>query len=155
MSAATPEGDRPETHDRLKPLTIVLVEDDEGDALAVERAFRRSNIANPIVRAVDGMEALEILRGENGRAKPGSPYLILVDVNMPRVNGIDFVKEVRKDANLRGVVVFILTTSRRDEDIAAAYSQNVAGYILKSKAGEDFLNLAQLFDCYRRVVEIP
>lgn len=138
-----------------KPLNILLVEDDDGDAIAVQRAFHKAKIANPIVRAVDGVEALEILRGSNGRTKPDSPRLLLVDLNMPRMNGIQFVKALREDDDLRHSIVFILTTSKSDQDIVAAYDLNVAGYVLKETAGQDFLNLVNLVDCYWRIVEIP
>ena len=137
-----------------KSLNILLVDDDDGDAKAVQRAFQRAKIANPIVRAVDGVEALEILRGENGKAKSPSPCILLVDLNMPRMNGIEFVKALRADRGLRHSVVFILTTSKREEDIVAAYDLNVAGYIVKETAGLDFLNLVTLMDYYWRVVEM-
>lgn len=137
-----------------KSLNILLVDDDDGDAKAVQRAFQRAKIANPIVRAVDGVEALEILRGENGKTKPPSPCILLVDLNMPRMNGIEFVKALRADRGLRHSVVFILTTSKREEDIVAAYDLNVAGYIVKETAGLDFLNLVTLMDYYWRVVEM-
>jgi CheY-like chemotaxis protein len=141
--------------DKTKPLNILLVEDDDGDAMAVERAFRKARVANPIMRAVDGVEALEILRGVDGRQKPSAPYVLLVDINMPRKNGIQLVQELRADAQLHNTIVFILTTSKRDEDVLAAYALNVAGYIVKEKAGREFLNLASLIDCYWRIVEIP
>jgi CheY-like chemotaxis protein len=137
-----------------KSLNILLVDDDDGDAKSVQRAFQRAKIANPIVRAVDGVEALEILRGENGKARPPSPCILLVDLNMPRMNGIEFVKALRADRGLRHSVVFILTTSKREEDIVAAYDLNVAGYIVKETAGLDFLNLVTLMDYYWRVVEM-
>jgi CheY-like chemotaxis protein len=138
-----------------KPLNILLVEDDDGDAKALQRAFRSAKIANPMLRAVDGMEALEILRGTNGRDKPPFPLLLLVDLNMPRMNGLQFVQALRQDDALRQLVVFILTTSKREEDKMAAYNLNVAGYILKATAGQDFLNLVNLVDCYWRMVELP
>jgi CheY-like chemotaxis protein len=138
-----------------KALNILLVEDDDGDAKALQRAFLKAKIANPILRAVDGMEALEMLNGTNGKAKAPSPMLFLVDLNMPRMNGIQFVQALRKDQDLRHSVVFILTTSKRDEDKTAAYDLNVAGYIVKSTAGQDFLNLVNLVDCYWRIVEMP
>ena len=138
-----------------KPLNILLVDDDDGDAMAVQRAFQKAKIANPIVRAVDGIEALEMLRGTNGRTKPDSPRLLLVDVNMPRMNGIQFVKALREDDELRHSIVFILTTSKSDQDMVAAYDLNVAGYVLKETAGQDFLNLVNLVDSYWRIVEIP
>jgi len=137
------------------PLNILLVEDDDGDAKAVERAFRNSAIANPILRAIDGIEALEMIRGDNGKIKPPQPYLLLVDLNMPRMGGIALVRALREDASLRHAVVFMLTTSKREEDKIAAYNLNVAGYILKETAGQDFLNLVRLMDCYWRIVELP
>ncbi len=138
-----------------KPLSILLVEDDDGDARALQRAFHKAKIGNSIVRAVDGVEALEILRGANGRTKPPSPLILLVDLNLPRMNGIEFVKTLRSDENLRHSLVFILTTSNREEDRVAAYNLNVAGYITKAKAAEDFLNLVSLMDYYSRIVEWP
>ncbi len=140
---------------KAKPLTILLVEDDDGDAMAIQRAFRNSKIANPMFRAIDGIEALEMLRGENGKDKIKPPYLILIDINMPRMNGIDLIRRIREDDELRQAVAFILTTSKREEDKVAAYKLNVAGYIVKETAGRDFLNLVSLLDAYWRIVELP
>lgn len=140
---------------RAKALSILLVEDDDGDAKAIQRAFTKAKIANTIVRAVDGIEALDILRGTNGKTKPPSPSILLVDLNMPRMNGIQLVKALREDEALRHTIVFILTTSKQDEDKTAAYSLNVAGYVFKQRAGEDFLNLVDLVDRYWRIVEMP
>jgi CheY-like chemotaxis protein len=136
-------------------LNILLVEDDDGDAKAVQRAFQKAKIANPVLRAVDGIDALEIMRGTNGKAKLSSPYVLLADLNMPRMNGIRLVEALREDNDLRRTIVFVLTTSRREEDIKSAYDLNVAGYISKSTAGQDFLNLVNLVDCYGRIVELP
>jgi CheY-like chemotaxis protein len=138
-----------------KSISILLVEDDDGDAKAVRRAFQKAKIANPIVRAVDGIEALEILNGAGGKEKMPRPYFLLVDLNMPRMNGIQLVKALREDTNLHQSIVFILTTSKREEDKVAAYDLNVAGYIVKATAGQDFLNLVSLVDCYWRIVELP
>jgi CheY-like chemotaxis protein len=139
----------------VKPLTILLVDDDDGDAKAVQRAFASANIANPIIRAIDGLDALDILRGQNGRVKPNAPHIMLVDLNMPRMNGIELVRALRADQALQRSVVFMLTTSKRDEDMAAAYDLNVAGYIVKEVAGDDFLRLVRLLDSYMRIVELP
>jgi CheY-like chemotaxis protein len=138
-----------------KTLNILLVEDDDGDAKALQRAFQKAKIANTIVRAADGMEALDMLKGANGKEKMSPPYILLVDLNLPRMNGIQLVQALRKENDLRHSVVFILTTSKRDEDKLAAYDLNVAGYILKETAGQDFLNLVGLVDCYWRIVEMP
>ena len=136
-------------------VTILLVEDDDGDAKAVRRAFVKAKIANPIERAQDGVEALEMLRGDNGRTAIRSPVLLLVDLNMPRMNGIDLVRTLREDVNLRRTIVFLLTTSKNEEDIAAAYDLNVAGYIVKQNAGADFLSLVGMIDNYWKIVELP
>lgn len=138
-----------------KPLNILLVEDDDGDAKALQRAFQKAKIANKILRAVDGMDALDILKGRNGKEKMSSPHILLVDLNMPRMNGIQLVQALREDDELHKSIVFILTTSKRDEDKVAAYDFNVAGYIVKETAGQDFLNLVSLVDCYWRIVEMP
>jgi CheY-like chemotaxis protein len=143
-------GDSP-----VNPIHILLVEDDDGDARAVERAFLKARIANPIVRAHDGVEALETMRGTNGRKKLHRPYMLLVDINMPRTNGLDLIKAIRADEDLHNAVIFVLTTSNRDEDKESAHSMNVTGYILKQNAGEDFLRLFSLVDCYWRIVEMP
>jgi CheY-like chemotaxis protein len=138
-----------------KPIKILLVDDDEGDAKAVQRAFTKARIANPFCRAIDGIEALDVLRGDNGREKIKGPILMLVDLNMPRMNGIELIAALRADPALHKTIVFVLTTSHRDEDMAAAYDLNVAGYIVKEKAGEDFLRLFGLIDSYWRIVELP
>jgi CheY-like chemotaxis protein len=137
------------------PIRILLVEDDDGDAKAVARTFEKARIGNPIVRALDGIEALEMLRGTGKRPKLEAPYLLLVDLNMPRMDGIQLVTAIREDPELHDTIIFILTTSHRADDKQAAYSLNVTGYILKEKAGEDFLKLFSLVDTYWRIVEMP
>jgi CheY-like chemotaxis protein len=142
------------THDG-KPDNILLVEDDGGDAKAVRSAFAKANIAHQILRAVDGVAALDMMPGTAGKTKLPSPYVMLVDLNLPRMNGIQLVKALRADGNLGHVIVFVLSTSSREEDKMAAYDLNVAGYILKATAGRDFLNLVDLMGCYGRIVEFP
>ncbi|MGJ5180145.1 response regulator [Bradyrhizobium oligotrophicum] len=141
--------------ERARELTILVVDDDDGDARSVQRAFKSARIINPLQRACDGADALDILRGTNGRTRLKSPYLLLVDINMPRMNGIELVRELRLDSNLNRSVVFILTTSSRDEDMVASYDLNVAGYILKERVGEDFQRLVDLMQVYWRIVELP
>jgi CheY-like chemotaxis protein len=136
-------------------IKILLVEDDDGDAKAVIRAFSKANIGNPIIRAQDGVEALAYLTGEGRSALARPPILLLVDLNMPRMNGIEFVRALRAHPDLRRTVVFLLTTSKREEDMAAAYDLNVAGYIVKQNAGVDFLNLVGMIDSFWKIVELP
>lgn len=140
---------------QTREVTILLVEDDDGDAKTVRRAFAKAGIANPVVRAMDGMEALEVLRGSNGKDKLRPPYILLVDINMPRMSGLALMQALRGDPELKSAVAFILTTSKHDADKLAAYDLNVAGYIIKENAGADFLDFVQLIGGYVRIVEFP
>lgn len=137
------------------PLNVLLIEDDEIDIEAVQRAFKEQKILNPIHVARDGVEGLEMMRGENGQEKITSPYLILLDINMPRMNGFEFLDVVRADPQLNKSIIFVLTTSSDDEDKMRAYERHVAGYIVKSRAGIGFLDAVKMLDSYWRVVELP
>ncbi|QOL80522.1 response regulator [Pseudooceanicola spongiae] len=105
------------------------------------------------MRLTDGIEALEHLRGEKGT--PPEKSILMVDLNIPRMNGLEFLAEVRKDPNLHRAIAFIMTTSNEEKDKVAAYGQNIAGYILKNTAGEDFLIVIETLDHFWRVVEMP
>ena len=121
----------------------------------LKRAFAKSKIGNPITVARDGIEALEILRGENGHAKLAKPHLILLDLNMPRMNGIEFLEVIRADEDLKAALVFMVTTSKTEEDKARAYGHNVAGYIVKQDPANTFMQAVTLLEHYWRVVEFP
>lgn len=136
-------------------VTLLVIEDDDIDAMAIDRSFKKLRLANVLVRAKDGVEALEFLRGENGRDKISKPYMLLLDLNMPRMNGIELLAELRDDPDLNDAVVFVLTTSAADKDKVAAYDQNVAGYIVKSEIKSTFLNVIELLDCYWKIVTLP
>lgn len=136
-------------------VNILLVEDDELDAEAIDRALKKVRIGNPIHVVRDGLAALEKLRGQGGADPMPRPYLILLDLNLPRMNGIEFLAELRGDEALRDSIVFVLTSSDDDRDKLAAYEKHVAGYVVKSKAGEDFMNLIGMLDHYWRIVEFP
>lgn len=136
-------------------VTFLLVEDDDIEVRVLKRTFAKLKIANDIVVAHDGVDALEILRGENGHEKLKLPYIILLDINMPRMNGIEFLHEIRADSDLSHSVVFVLTTSNDEEDKMQAYQSHVAGYIVKSNAGESLLKALDMLDRYWRVVELP
>ena len=144
-----------ETQGDGRTVHVLLVEDNEVDREAVRRAFREHRIANPIHDARDGIDALDALRGTNGRARLPRPYLILLDVNMPRMDGIELLGALRADRSLHDSIVFVLTTSKSDEDKIAAYRANVAGYIVKSDVGAGFLNLIELLDHYWKIVQFP
>jgi CheY-like chemotaxis protein len=139
----------------FEPQTVQLlhVEDDDLCLMGLNRAFKAAKIANPVKFAHDGIEALDMLRGTNGRPRLPRPFLVLLDLNMPRMDGIEFLKELRKDEELKKSIVFIMTTSDADEDKVKAYNLGVAGYILKSNPANAFLEATALLDTYWRVVE--
>jgi CheY-like chemotaxis protein len=141
----------------FEPTTAQLlhVEDDDICIMGLARAFKNAKIANPISFAHDGIDALEMLRGTNGRKRIPRPYLILLDLNMPRMDGIEFLKELRGDEDLKKSIVFIMTTSDSDEDKVKGYNLGVAGYILKAHPANAFLEATALLDTYWRVVEFP
>ena len=131
--------------------TLFIVDDDDIDAIALERALRKLRLLNTVIRARDGREALELLRA----GKVSSPYIILLDLNMPRMNGLEFLESLRTDPLLTYAVVFVLTTSKSDEDLVAAYRQHVAGYVFKQHMDRDFLEVVGLIEHYWRLVELP
>ncbi len=138
-------------NNNYKTVSILLVDDDDVDAMGVERALKKLKLANPFYRARDGVEGLEMLRDK----EIDQPFLLLLDLNMPRMTGIEMLKVLRSDPDLTGTVVFVLTTSDDDKDKLAAYNEHIAGYIVKTKLDTDFSELMQLLDHYWRLVELP
>ena len=118
-----------------KLVNILLVEDDEVDVMNVKRAFTKNNIKNELFVAGNGVEALEMLRSDTVPL----PRIIILDINMPKMNGIEFLKVLREDENLKNISVFVMTTSNEDSDKINAYNLNVAGYILKPLSFEKFI----------------
>ncbi|UQD56513.1 response regulator [Flavobacterium sp. K5-23] len=119
-----------------KLVNILLVEDDEVDVMNVKRAFAKNNIKNELFVAGNGVEALEML---NSSIVP-LPKIIILDINMPKMNGIEFLKIMREDDRFKNISVFVMTTSNEDSDKINAYNLNVAGYILKPLSFEKFLS---------------
>jgi CheY-like chemotaxis protein len=136
-------------------VTILMVDDDRVDTIAVRRSFVALNIMNPVVEARNGIEALERLRGENGYDSIARPCLVLLDLNMPRMGGIEFLEELRGDPDLRRTVVFVMTTSAAADDRERAYDLNVAGYMLKHRPGQSFLKAIGMVQHFCRVIEFP
>jgi CheY-like chemotaxis protein len=137
-----------------KAVEILIVEDDDIDAKGIYRAMNKLKIANPTRRVKDGIEALRLLRQE-GDEFINRPYVILLDINMPRMNGLELLEEIRADDELKDSIVFVLTTSRAQEDRIAAFKYNVAGYMVKSNLEEGFMSALKLIDHYWRIVELP
>jgi CheY-like chemotaxis protein len=133
-------------------LNILLVDDDEVDVMTVKRAFTKANIANQLFVATNGIEALEMLRADG---IPASRRLVLLDLNMPRMNGIEFLREVRGDPALQALTVVVLTTSNEDRDRVDAYQLNVAGYLLKPVTFAAFADVMATLNKYWTLMEMP
>jgi CheY-like chemotaxis protein len=137
-----------------KMIHIMLVEDDEIDVMNVKRAFHKNNVKNPLMVVGDGIEALELLRSLN-TSHQTIPKVILLDLNMPRMGGIEFLREIRNDNDLKDISVFVMTTSSEESDIIEAYRMNVAGYILKPLSIESFINAVSTLNSYWMLCEFP
>jgi CheY-like chemotaxis protein len=133
-------------------LNILLVEDDEVDVMNVKRAFAKNHITNPLFVAWNGLEALEKLRGGD---VPRTRRIVLLDLNMPRMNGIEFLRELRSDPDLSLTTVVVLTTSNDDKDKIDAYNLNVAGYLLKPVTFTNFCEVMAALNKYWSLVELP
>ena len=136
-------------------INILLVEDDEVDVMNVKRAFKKNNITSPLYVAPNGLEALLILRGKGELQIPKQRRLILLDLNMPKMNGIEFLRELRADLEIKHIPVVVLTTSNEDRDKVEAYNLNVAGYILKPVTFSNFLEVTATLDKYWNLSEMP
>jgi CheY-like chemotaxis protein len=135
-----------------KMLNILLVEDDQVDIMNVKRAFDRNRITNPLYVATNGLDALEMLRTN---AVPADRRLILLDLNMPKMSGIEFLRELRADAALSSTPVVVLTTSNDERDKIDAYNLNVAGYLLKPVTFINFVEVMAALNKYWTLVELP
>jgi CheY-like chemotaxis protein len=118
--------------------SILLVEDDQMDVMNVQRELRKQNITVPLVHAKNGREALNLLRGENGEIKISRPSLVMLDLNMPRLNGLELLKILRQDPEFADLNVFIMTTSDLDTDRSGASDLSVSGYIIKPLTFDSF-----------------
>jgi CheY-like chemotaxis protein len=135
-----------------RALNILLVDDDEIDVMTVKRAFARANISNQLFVATDGIQALELLRADG---VPAARRLVLLDLNMPRMNGIELLREIRSDPQLQALTVIVLTTSNEDRDRVDAYQLNVAGYLLKPVTFHAFADVMATLNKYWTLMEMP
>lgn len=135
-----------------RPINLLLVDDDEVDVLNVRRALERGRITNEVWVAGDGIEGLAMLRGNE---MPRERRIVLLDINMPRMNGIEMLRELRADAELQVTPVVMLTTSNDDRDRIESYRLNVAGYLLKPVTFVSFVETMTALNRYWTLVELP
>jgi CheY-like chemotaxis protein len=133
-------------------LNILLVEDDDVDVMNVKRAFDKNHITNPLFVAGNGLEALDKLR--SGEVPQGR-RIVLLDLNMPKMNGIEFLRQLRNDPTLAPTPVVVLTTSNNDRDKIDAFNLNVAGYLVKPVTFAEFSELMVTLNKYWTLVEMP
>ncbi len=138
-------------------INILLVEDDEVDVMNVKRAFKKYKITNPLYVAGNGIEGLAMLRSQDNQQPkvPESRRLILLDLNMPKMNGLEFLQALRQDESLKRTPVIVLTTSDEDKDRIEAYNLNVAGYILKPVTFNNFAEVMVALNKYWTLCEMP
>ncbi len=135
-----------------RALNILLVDDDEVDAITVKRAFANAKINSQLWVARNGVEALELLRSGTF---PLERRLVLLDINMPKMNGIELLRAIRADQALHMLTVIVMTTSSEESDRIEAYQLNVAGYIVKPVTFAAFEKVMTMLDTYWRMMELP
>lgn len=138
----------------IKELSILLVEDDDVAAESVIRSLKKVVSDINIIVAENGRVAIDILQGKRPEKELPSPFIVLLDLNMPVMNGFEFLEEIRHSEEFQDLVVFILTTSNQDSDRSKAYHHNVAGYMVKSSVGPQFSKLANLLTAYKAAIEL-
>lgn len=142
-----------ETNKRDRVVDMLLVEDDSVDALVIKRELGKLHVVRTIHVVSDGVEALDFLRGDARQIHV--PLVVILDLNLPRMNGIEFLERIRTDAELRHLIVFVWTTSTVASDRAKAYDRNVAGYIIKSDDVEEMQKFTAMIESYVHVIEFP
>lgn len=138
-----------------RAFNILLVEDDDVAAEAVVRGVRRNGHDWNVVVAEDGVEALDVLRGRHPSKAIERPYVVVVDLNMPRMNGLELIETLRADDRLRRSVVFVLTTSNSEADQRRARELGIVGYMVKSGAGPKHANFVSLIQNFRHTISSP
>ena len=128
----------------------MLVEDDEVDRMTVRRAVRKLKIPNKLMTAENGEEALNMLRNSQDL-----PWFILMDINMPRMSGIELLKQMKADERLKIVPIIMLTTSAQDEDRYESFTHSVAGYVIKPVEFQNFVQVIDTIHKYWLLVESP
>jgi CheY-like chemotaxis protein len=145
-------SDRP----ALQLVDVLLVEDDPGDVLMTKEAFEHYRIRNNLHVVGDGEQAMNFLRKSGGYADVPRPGLVLLDLNLPRRNGLEVLAEMKADADLLSIPVVVLTTSQAEEDILRSYSLHANAYISKPVDFERFIDvIRQIDDFFLTLVKLP
>ena len=141
-----------------EPFVVLLAEDDEHDIVATIRAWKRHNIANPLYIVNDGEECLDFLHRRGRYSEPGAaprPGILLLDIKMPKMDGLSVLEQIRRDKDLRTLPVIILTTSKAEEDRLRGYDLGVNAYIVKPVGFENFSSAVRDINVFWQLVELP
>ena len=133
---------------KLQP--ILLLEDDDVDAKILERTFQNLNIPNSIIRAKNGVEGLEILSECDEL-----PFLIFLDLNMPKMNGLEFLKKVKEDPSIKTIPIIVLTTSDNENDVKTSFERGANGFMIKSSDFNEFMQTVKKIEDYWRASKMP
>lgn len=136
---------------RVADKPILLVEDDQVDVMTVKRALEDIHVTNPVLNQENGEEALKFLRDPDNE----KPCIILLDLNMPIMNGIEFLQVIKQDALLKRIPVVVLTTSEEQPDKIKSFDLGVAGYMAKPVDYRQFVELMRTLDAYWTISEVP
>jgi CheY-like chemotaxis protein len=141
-----------------EPFVVLLAEDDEHDIVATKRAWKKHNIANPLYIVNDGEECLDFLHRRGKYSEPGTaprPGILLLDINMPKMDGLSVLEHIRSHNELHHLPVIILTTSKAEEDRLKGYDLGVNAYIVKPVGFENFSEAVQTISLFWQLVELP
>ena len=142
--------------DRGHPIEVLLVEDDPGDVLLTKEAFADNKVRNNLNIVSDGEEATAYLRRQGEHADAARPDLILLDLNLPRKDGREVLRDIKADPDLRSIPVVVLTTSEADEDILNSYDLHANAYVTKPVDFDSFIRIVrQIDDFFVTVVKLP
>ena len=141
----------------IEPLELLLADDDDGHAFLVERTFARAGIVNRIARAQDGQEALDYVycRGEFSDRHSGAPLLLLLDINMPRVDGIEVLEKIKSDEVMAKLPIIMLTTTDDPREIRRCYQLGCNVYVTKPVEYDDFVEAVKRLGLFLQVVQLP
>jgi CheY-like chemotaxis protein len=142
---------------KQEPLTIIMIEDDEGHATLIERNIRRAGVSNEIVKFASGTPALDYLIGGSGKpgVQNGKPYMVLLDLNLPDMSGVDILKKLKETPKTERIPVIVLTTTDDKNEIQRCYDLGANVYVTKPVNYENFANAIRQLGLFFSVVQVP
>jgi CheY-like chemotaxis protein len=140
----------------MEPIDVLLVEDDPGDTLMIREAFEDNKVRNTLACVTDGVEAMQYLRREGRYAEASRPDLVLLDLNLPKMDGREVLKEIKGDDTLATIPVVVLTTSQAEEDVLRSYRLHANAYVTKPVDFDRFIEVVrQIDEFFVTVVKLP